>query len=76
VAAHELTGREEEVLAMLLSGRTASDIASRLYISIHTARDHTKSRYEKVGVSSRHELVASLFDTRYLPALEVGHSEG
>jgi DNA-binding CsgD family transcriptional regulator len=76
VAAHELTRREEEVLAMLLSGRTARDIAARLYISEHTARDHTKSIYEKVGVGSRNELVAQLFDTHYLPTMEFNHSGG
>jgi DNA-binding CsgD family transcriptional regulator len=76
VAAHELTRREEDVLAMLLSGRTARDIAARLYISEHTVRDHTKSIYEKVGVGSRNELVAQLFDTHYLPTMEFNHSGG
>lgn len=74
VAAWELTPREDEVLRLLLTGASAAEVAARLYISVHTARDHTKSIYEKVGVSSRAELASVVFGAHNLPALEVRHS--
>jgi hypothetical protein len=38
-----------------------SEIAARLFLSQHTVRDHIRTVFDKVGVSSRAELVANLF---------------
>lgn len=65
IQAYSLTPREREVLGALASGDTTSEIASRLYLSQHTVRDHIKTVFEKVGVSSRAELVAKLFADHY-----------
>lgn len=52
------------------SGRRSapSEIAAHLHLSAHTVRDHVKVVFEKVGVSSRGELVAKLFAEHYAPA--------
>ncbi|MBN1922115.1 MAG: tetratricopeptide repeat protein [Anaerolineae bacterium] len=53
-----LSEREMEVLQLLPSGLSISDIANHLYISSNTARSHLKSIYSKLEVHSRYEAVA------------------
>ncbi|HEX4867163.1 MAG TPA: LuxR C-terminal-related transcriptional regulator [Acidimicrobiales bacterium] len=40
---------------------STAETAAALFLSPHTVRDHVKTVFEKVGVSSRNELVARLF---------------
>jgi HD-GYP domain-containing protein (c-di-GMP phosphodiesterase class II)/DNA-binding CsgD family transcriptional regulator len=54
-----LTGREVEVLSLLVRGSSNKTIAARLYISAKTVGTHVEHIYMKIGVSSRAE--ASLF---------------
>ena len=60
-----LTEREQEVALAIARGDSTAEIAARLYVSTHTVRDHVKSALTKVGVNSRSELVATLFDRHY-----------
>jgi DNA-binding CsgD family transcriptional regulator len=60
VAAHGLTTRERDVCREVLAGRSTSEIAARLFIASHTVQDHLKSIFDKTGVRSRRELVASM----------------
>ncbi len=53
-----LSEREMEVLKLLASGLSITDIASRLYISSNTARSHLKNIYSKLEAHSRYEAVA------------------
>jgi LuxR family maltose regulon positive regulatory protein len=48
-----LTKRERDVLRLLRSDLSLREIAGELYISYNTVKDHTKSIYRKLGVSSR-----------------------
>jgi len=48
-----LSRRELEVLRLVSDGRTASEIASQLFISTRTAEHHVQNIYTKIGVSSR-----------------------
>ncbi|MGC9347345.1 MAG: LuxR C-terminal-related transcriptional regulator [Anaerolineae bacterium] len=52
-----LTERELEVLALLPSHLSSSEIADRLYIATSTARTHIKNVYGKLAVHSRDEAV-------------------
>ncbi len=67
--AYGLTEREQEVMLAVARGDSTGEIANRLLVSIHTVRDHVKSALAKVGVGSRSELVATLFDRHYATEL-------
>ena len=72
VAAYDLSEREQEITRLVARGLGTADIADDLYLSAHTIRDHLKSIFHKVGVSSRGELVAKLFADHYEPAHLLG----
>lgn len=50
-----LSPREREVLALIGEGATNREIASRLFLSPHTVKDHTTALYRKLGVRNRAE---------------------
>ena len=52
-----LTDREGEVLKLLATHLTSTEIAERLHISSHTVRYHIKNIYGKLGVHRRTEAV-------------------
>ena len=56
----DLTRREEEVLALLLEGRTRSEIARELYVSGDTVKTHIRNLYRKTGVAGKDELVEAM----------------
>ncbi|MFE3677077.1 LuxR C-terminal-related transcriptional regulator [Streptomyces griseus] len=70
VDAYELTDRETEVTQFIARGLPTGEIAAQLHLSPHTVRDHIKAVFEKVGVSSRGELVGKLFTEYYAPLAE------
>jgi DNA-binding CsgD family transcriptional regulator len=65
--AYELSAREQQITQLIARGVGTADIAERLYLSPHTVRDYIKTIFDKVGVSSRGELVAKLFAEHYAP---------
>ncbi|TMK73100.1 MAG: helix-turn-helix transcriptional regulator [Actinobacteria bacterium] len=56
---YALTRRERDTVAALIAGLDTRAITERLFISRHTVQDHLKSIFEKVGVHSRRELLAT-----------------
>jgi DNA-binding CsgD family transcriptional regulator len=67
VEAYELTPRELDVTRAIARGLGTAEIAAALHLSAHTVRDHIKVVFEKVGVSSRGELVHKVFAEHYAP---------
>ena len=67
VEAYGLTQRELDVTRAIARGLGTGEIAGELFLSPHTVRDHVKAVFEKVGVSSRGELVAKMFAEHYSP---------
>jgi len=59
-----LTPREKEILELLASGWSTSAIASRLYISQATVRNHVQHILTKLGVHGRLEAILTLFRGR------------
>ncbi len=55
---HDLTPREREVLALMVEGLNNPEIATRLVVSLSTAKFHVSSILSKLGVASRSEAVA------------------
>jgi DNA-binding NarL/FixJ family response regulator len=70
VEAYGFTQRELEVTRAIARGLGTAEIAAHLFVSQHTVRDYVKSVFEKVGVSSRGELVAKVFADNYSPVLK------
>ena len=54
----QLTGRELEVLAMLESGLSYTDIGTQLFVSRNTIKSHVRHVYTKLAVASRADAVA------------------
>jgi len=71
-AAPDLSERETDVLRLIALGHTNAEIAEKLYISVRTVETHRARVQQKLGISSRAELVGSalargLIDTRPKP---------
>jgi DNA-binding CsgD family transcriptional regulator len=57
--AYALTRRERDIVRTVIVGLDTRAIAERLFISRHTVQDHLKSIFDKTGVRSRRELLAT-----------------
>lgn len=55
----ELSNREREILQLLADGQTPREVASRLFISPKTVRNHLSRIYEKLGVSDRSQAIVT-----------------
>ncbi|WP_080803432.1 helix-turn-helix transcriptional regulator [Arabiibacter massiliensis] len=58
--AFDLTRREEDMLGLLLEGRTRAEIARELFVSSNTVKTHIRNLYRKMGVADKDELVETL----------------
>jgi DNA-binding NarL/FixJ family response regulator len=56
----ELTGREEEVLRLVVSGLCNKEVGRRLGIAVGTVKSHLKSTFDKLNVQSRTQAVAAV----------------
>jgi DNA-binding NarL/FixJ family response regulator len=73
VDAYALSPRERDVVRAIARGLSNPEIAAELFLSPHTVRDYVKSVFEKLGVSSRGELVAKLFAEHYADQLHASY---
>jgi DNA-binding NarL/FixJ family response regulator len=55
-----LTEREQEVLQLILTGKSNKEIASALFVTESTIKTHARSIYSKYDVGSRAELISTL----------------
>ncbi len=58
-AKQDLSERETEVLRLIALGHTNAEIAEQLFISVRTVETHRAHIQQKLGISSRAELVSS-----------------
>ncbi len=66
---YDLTAREREVLALMVSGSSNAEIAERLVISLSTAKFHASSIFEKLNVANRAEAVSLALQYHIVDAL-------
>jgi DNA-binding CsgD family transcriptional regulator len=60
LADSQISRREAEVLAYVLHGKKAFEIADQLGITEYTVKDHLKHAYAKLGISGRGQLLSRL----------------
>ncbi|WP_080797091.1 response regulator transcription factor [Arabiibacter massiliensis] len=53
----DLTRREEDVLRLLVEGRTFSQAADELVVSLNTVKSHVRRIYAKMGVAGKQDLL-------------------
>lgn len=58
----QLTEREREIAALLLTGKTYRMIAGELHVSENTIKTHVKNIYSKLKIQSRTELFNIMFE--------------
>jgi len=65
----DITQREQEVLTLVAQGRSNTEIAAELFISVATAKSHVARLYTKLGARDRVQLVITAYETghRTLP---------
>ncbi len=66
-AARRLSPREGEVTLLVARGLSTAEIGRTLRIAENTVQDHLKAVFDKFGVRSRGQLLASIFSDHYLP---------
>ncbi len=71
-----LTHQERAIAALVFQGSSTAEISGKLRITEHTVQDHLKSIFEKTGVRSRRELVATVFKQQYLRRAKKGDPIG
>jgi DNA-binding NarL/FixJ family response regulator len=59
-----LTERESQIVQLVVEGVPNKEIASKLAVSAHTVKNHLFRIYEKLGVSSRSELILYALSSR------------
>ena len=57
---YDLTLRQRELVNALLDGSDTKAVSERLFLSPHTVNDHLKAIFDRVGVRTRKELIATL----------------
>jgi DNA-binding CsgD family transcriptional regulator len=55
--ARSLSRRERQVLVLLGAGLSNSEIAERLFVSLHTVKTYLRTSYRKIGVARRSQAV-------------------
>jgi len=65
--AYGLTDRERTITALVCQGRSTRQIADTLHLTADTVQDHLKSVFDRTGVRSRGQLVATILQRDYLP---------
>ncbi|MFL8936274.1 LuxR C-terminal-related transcriptional regulator [Rossellomorea oryzaecorticis] len=66
----QLSTREADVLKLVLKGYSNMEIASELFISDHTVKNHMTKILQKLGVTDRSQAIAKVYKLGYSPAEE------
>lgn len=72
MSAYGLTEQERTISGLVFHGLSTRAISESLHVTQHTVQDHLKSIFDKTGVRSRRELVATVLRQHYLPRAKAG----
>lgn len=59
-----LTSREKEILQLVSTGKMEKEVASELFISLSTVKNHIANIYKKLQVNTRVDALNKYFDTK------------
>lgn len=62
----KITGREREIIELIVQGKSNREIEKELFISIYTVKNHVQNIYAKLGVRSRAKLIHMVVDSQRL----------
>lgn len=62
-----LTPREREVLTLMAQGMSNGEIASALFISEHTVKNHVSNIYRKMGMDDRTQVAITALRLGLVP---------
>lgn len=65
--ARKISKRELEVLQLMSEGLSNQEIASRLFVSLHTIKTHTSNLFEKLEVKRRTQAVETAKKLQLIP---------
>ena len=68
---HELSRREQEIIALYCLGYTSEEIEKRFLLSTNTVKTHLRNGMQKLGFSSRSELKQALADWDFSTWLKI-----
>ncbi len=63
----DLTAREIQILDLIAQGLRNQEIADRLYLSVHTVKNHVHNLLERLGLKTRAEAVRYAQERGWLP---------
>jgi DNA-binding NarL/FixJ family response regulator len=66
----DLTEREKDVLRLMVTGISNDEIADQLFIATNTVKNHVRSIFRKLGVSTRVEAVVSALDNHLVDPIK------
>lgn len=59
-----ISRREEDIIGLLLMGKSSDDIEKMLFISTHTVKNHIYNIYRKLGIKNRTQLLSRMQNVR------------
>jgi DNA-binding CsgD family transcriptional regulator len=63
---YNISKREEEILRLILEGKTNGEITEILFISTHTVKNHIYSIFQKLGINSRYQLIKFISNKEFV----------
>jgi DNA-binding CsgD family transcriptional regulator/streptogramin lyase len=57
---YKISNREQEIIQLIMKGKSNKEIEDELFISIRTVKSHIYKIYQKLGVKNRLELINSI----------------
>jgi DNA-binding CsgD family transcriptional regulator len=59
-----ISRREEDIIGLLMMGKSSDDIEKMLFISMHTVKNHIYNIYRKLGIKNRTQLLSRIQNVR------------